>query len=79
VPFDLPERRDHLASRFIVAMTGGLAVGTLVVFAFMLALRWLGLEPNSIAYREPQVVQPTIQPPAEEPEIGPLDLASRIR
>jgi len=59
--------------RRVAALTGGLALGTLMFIAFMLALN-RNFEPN-IAYHMHQAVQA----PAEEPEVGALDLTPRMR
>ena len=56
----------------VAAITGGLALGTLIFIAFLFALR-SDLGPN-ITYHVYQAVQPT----AEEPEVS-LDLAPRMR
>ena len=58
--------------RRVAAITGGLALGTLIFIAFLFALR-SDLGPN-ITYHVYQAVQPT----AEEPEVS-LDLAPRMR
>jgi hypothetical protein len=60
------------------AMAGGLALGALVFLSLMLAHRWLDLEPTD-ACHENHAVRPVVQSPAQEPEIGALDLAPRIR